>query len=356
MASRIKGRVSIIVAIYNVAPFLRQCLDSLVNQTYQDIEIICVNDCSTDESADILREYEEKDSRIIAVYEPENMGLSGVLNKAFKLATGEYLICCDGDDWIELNACEVLVNAMRTYQPDVVMFTYFREYEDKTLKKSIYSEELIIFDEEQCRQLHRRHAGIIGAELREPQNADALCSMCTKMYLTDIIVDNQITRIHNKIIGTYGDGLINLNYYAFVKKAVYINKYLYHYRKTNMESQTTRYKKDFPKLWGNLYDIIQKYIDENALGKDFQEGLDNRIALGVIGLGMNELRAPVSGRAKRKALKEILSEERFRNAVKQLKISKMPLHWKVFFIFCKWNWAWCVYLMIKMMLKLKEKV
>lgn len=356
MANRVKGRVSIIVAIYNVAPFLRKCLDSLVNQTYQDIEILCMNDCSKDESAEILREYEEKDSRIVAVYELENVGVAAVRNKALEMATGEYLMYCDGDDWIELNACEVLVNTMKTYHPDVVMFTYFREYEDKTLKKSIYPEELIIFDEERCKQLHRRHAGIIGDELSEPQNADAICSLCTKMYLTDIMADNGIKYVDNKIIGTYGDGLVNLNYYGYIKKAVYINEYLYHYRKTNMTSQTTRYKKGFPKLWGNLYDIIQKYIDENALGEDFQEGLDNRIALGIIGLGMNELRAPVSGKEKRKALKAILSEERFRKAVKQLKISKMPLHWKGFFIFCKWNWAWCVYLTIKMMLKLKEKV
>ena len=71
---------------------------------------------------------------------------------------------------------------------------------------------------------------------------------------------------------------------------------------------------------------------------------------------MNELRAPTSARNKRKALKAILTEERFRKAVKQLKIRKMPLHWKVFFRLCKWRCTCGVYLLIKMMLKLKEKV
>lgn len=356
MVNRVKGRVSIIVAIYNVEPYLRQCLDSLVNQTYKDVEILCVDDCSKDNSAKILKEYEEKDSRIVAIYEAENTGVASVRNKALELATGEYLMYCDGDDWIELNACEVLVETMKKYQPQVVMFTYFREYENQTLKKSVYPEQLIVFDQNQCKHLHRRHAGIIGDELKEPQNADAICSLCTKMYLTDIMADNGIKYVDNKIIGTYGDGLVNLHYYGYINKAVYVNEYLYHYRKTNMTSQTTRYKKGFPKLWGNLYDIIGEYIENNNLGDDFKEGLSNRIALGIIGLGMNELRAPVSPKEKRKALKSILTEERFRKAVKKLKISKMPIHWKIFFTFCKWNWVCFVYLMIKMMLKLKEKV
>ena len=91
-------------------------------------------------------------------------------------------------------------------------------------------------------------------------------------------------------------------------------------------------------------------------GEDYKKGLKNRIALGIIGLGMNELRAKTSFKEKLNALDAILKETRFKNAVKQLDISKMPLHWKVFFIFCKWNWTLFVYLLIQMMLKLKEKV
>lgn len=353
---RVKGRVSIIVAIYNVEPYLRHCLDSLVNQTYRDIEILCMNDCSKDGCADILREYAEKDNRIVAVYEPENKGVAQVRNEALKIATGEYLMYCDGDDWIELDACETLVKTMLEFNPQVVMFTYYREYEDKTLTKNVYDQDLIVFDEKQCEQLHRRHAGIIGNELSAPQNADAICSLCTKMYLTNIMADNDIKYIDNKIIGTYGDGLVNLEYYGYVKKAIYINRYLYHYRKTNMTSQTTRYKKDFPHQWNNMYDIIQKYVDDNKLGDEYQQGLSNRIALGIIGLGMNELRSGESEKSKRKALKTIMDEPRFAKAIKKLDISAMPIHWKTFFFFCKTHYVFGVYTLLKTILILKEKI
>ena len=109
-------KVSIIVPVYNMEKYLEKCMDSLVNQTYEDVEILCVDDCSKDNSAKILKEYEEKDSRIVAIYETENSGVASVRNKALKLATGEYLMYCDGDDWIELNACEVLVETMKKYQ------------------------------------------------------------------------------------------------------------------------------------------------------------------------------------------------------------------------------------------------
>ena len=72
--------ISIIVPVYNTAPYLPQCLDSLVNQTYRDIEIICVNDGSTDNSPDILKAYAERDSRILVIHQ-ENLGLSGARNK-----------------------------------------------------------------------------------------------------------------------------------------------------------------------------------------------------------------------------------------------------------------------------------
>ena len=80
--------ISIIVPVYNTAPYLPQCLDSLVNQTYRDIEIICVNDGSTDNSPDILKAYAERDSRILVIHQ-ENLGLSGARNKGLESARGE---------------------------------------------------------------------------------------------------------------------------------------------------------------------------------------------------------------------------------------------------------------------------
>lgn len=355
-STHIEDLVSIIVAVYNVEPYLRKCLDSLINQTYENIEIICVDDCSTDGCRNILKQYAASDKRIKVICNSCNGGLAVVRNKALKSASGTYLMYCDGDDWLEVNACETLINVMKTYQPQVVMFTYIREYKNRSLKKDIFSEKMLIFNEDECEILHRRHAGIIGEELNKPQNADSLCSLCTKMYLTDIMLKNKIEYIDNKIIGTYGDGLVNLNYYGYVTKAVYINEYLYHYRKTNLNSQTTRYKKEFPTQWNNLYDIIKEYIDRHKLGRDYYIGLNNRIALGIIGLGMNALHSQKTIVEKILDVRAILTEERYHEAVKNLDISYMEFHWKIFFMLCKLKFSIGVSVLLKIMLILKQHI
>ena len=119
-------KISIIVPVYNVEQYLRQSLDSLVNQTYRNIEIITINDGSPDHCIDILREYEAKDSRVVVI-DKKNEGVAAARNDAMKLARGDYFMFADGDDWIELNACERLISVMEEHKPDVVMFSYYRE-------------------------------------------------------------------------------------------------------------------------------------------------------------------------------------------------------------------------------------
>ena len=350
-------KISIIVPVYNVEQYLRQCLDSLVNQTYQNIEIITINDGSSDHSIDVLCEYAAMDTRIMVI-DKENEGVAAARNDAMKVATGEYLMFADGDDWIELHACERLIQVMTEYRPDVVMYSYCREYADETLEKNnIFPENFIIFNEEQCRQLHRRHAGAIGEELSHPENFDAICSVCTKLFRTDIIREHkEICCIDNKIIGTYEDGLMNLLYYKYVHKAVFIGDHLYHYRKTNETSVTTAYKKQFPRLWCNQFDIIEKYIEENQLGDDFKEGLSNRIAISIVGLGLNEMHADTSFCEKYKEVKRILTEPRYRESIKTFDTHLMPIHWKVMFFCCRHRLTLSVCFLLSMIKFLKSKI
>lgn len=100
--------ISVIVPVYNTAPYLRQCLDSICNQTYQNLEVICVNDGSTDNSAEILEEYAAKDSRIIVITQT-NAGPSVARNVAIEQAKGEWIASVDSDDWIEPDTYEYFV-------------------------------------------------------------------------------------------------------------------------------------------------------------------------------------------------------------------------------------------------------
>ncbi len=119
-------KISVILPVYNVEQFLESCLNSVVAQTLSDIEIICINDGSTDNSPEILNKYAAKDSRIIVVNQ-ENQGQGVARNKGVEIAKGEYIQFIDPDDWVELDMLEKLYNFANSNNSQVVKFNY-REY------------------------------------------------------------------------------------------------------------------------------------------------------------------------------------------------------------------------------------
>lgn len=122
-------KVSVVVPIYNVEDFLEECLDSISNQTLDDIEVICVNDGSTDNSLDILNDYAEKDSRFTVISQ-ENAGHAVATNRGMELAKGEYLFLMDSDDILKLNALEDTVKVADEKDVDFVLFQAINYYMD----------------------------------------------------------------------------------------------------------------------------------------------------------------------------------------------------------------------------------
>ena len=116
--------VSVLVPCYNVEKYLRQCLDSVVNQTLTDMEIICINDGSTDSTPDILREYAARDSRIRIIDKP-NSGYGDSMNKALDAATGEYIGIVESDDWAAPDMFETLYDAAKKYDVDMVKSNFY---------------------------------------------------------------------------------------------------------------------------------------------------------------------------------------------------------------------------------------
>lgn len=113
-------KISIIIPVFNTEKYLSKCLDHLVNQSYQNIEIICVNDGSTDNSLSILQRYAYKDPRVLIIDQP-NSGPAQARNNGLTHATGEYIMFCDSDDWYELNMCELMIMTMHKYDTDLVI-------------------------------------------------------------------------------------------------------------------------------------------------------------------------------------------------------------------------------------------
>lgn len=114
-------KVSVIIPVYNTEKYLPKCLDSVCNQTLKDIEIICVNDCSTDNSPEILQEYAKKDNRIKIVNRERNGGISAARNLGLDAATGEYIYFIDSDDWIDLDYIEKMFFAIENSKANVVL-------------------------------------------------------------------------------------------------------------------------------------------------------------------------------------------------------------------------------------------
>ena len=123
------NKISVIVPVYNVEPYLIECLESIINQTYRDLEIILIDDGSTDKSGDICEEYAKKDDRIIVIHQ-SNQGSASAKNAGLRKASGEYLAFVDSDDFLQEDAYEFMVRQLEEYHADIIQ-GYFRKVYQK---------------------------------------------------------------------------------------------------------------------------------------------------------------------------------------------------------------------------------
>lgn len=346
--------ISVIVPVFNSEPFLKQCLDSICAQTYESLQIICVDDNSTDHSWAILEEYASKDSRFVICQKP-NEGVSLARNYGLDRATGEYILFVDSDDWIDPETAEQALRSARDSSADVVMWSYIREMGSASREKRIF-EGNVLFDAEAVRdQLYRRMIGPYGEEIGKPENADALCTVWGKLYRSELIQSNQIRFYDIRKIGTYEDGLFNLNVFAHTGKAMFLDRCFYHYRRNVSASLTTAYKPMLPQQWSKLFGLLEEHMDSHGLEGAFRKALENRIALSLISLGINEMESDGSWVAKVRRIRQLLADDKRRKAVKTLELKGLPIHWKAFFAVARMNWAAGVYCMLLAIQKIRGR-
>lgn len=325
-------KISIIIPVYNVEKYLDQCIQSIVNQTYKNIEIILIDDGSTDNSAQICDDYARKDDRIKVVHKT-NSGLSGSRNLGLTLAQGEYIMFLDSDDWIDTNTCQLAIDKIRLHDADIVLWSYTREYDDRSINNYLFGTNEIIWDLKTIDLLYKRLIGPTDQELKNPQNVDSLVTAWGKLYKKDILKD--IYFVDTSIIGTE-DALFNIYVFNRIKKACYIPDCLSHYRKTSSSSLTHNYKGNLVYQWKKMYEMIFDFLQENKKTPVYFEALQNRISLGLIGLGLNLSEdSTMSIKEKNKELKKILGMQHYQDALKQLKMDYFFIHWKFFFYLLK---------------------
>lgn len=345
--------ISIIIPVYNTENYLSECIESVRLQSYKNLEVIFINDGSTDNSSAILSKAAESDSRI-RIIEQKNSGLSAARNSGMREATGDYIMFLDSDDWIDKETCEIALGKVKEYDADVVFWPYIREYQEKSLKTPLFSDKEIIWKSNDIRRLFRRMVGLTGKELAEPQKTDSLITAWGKLYKKSAL--NDLKFVDTNIIGTE-DALFNIQFFSQIQSAVYIPEYFSHYRKYNEISLTHQYKANLARRWKELYQRILQILRTQERDKECFIALNNRICLGLIGLGLNLVEDDkMSFNKKIAELHRILDMQHYKKALAAFSVKDLPVYWKVFFVCAKLRIALLLYFILLVMNLLRGRI
>ena len=241
-----KNKLSIIVPVYNVQDYLEECLDSLINQTYKDLAIICVNDGSTDKSSDILKQYAKKDKRI-KIINKKNGGLSSARNVGLKECKTEYVMFCDSDDSYNKKMCEKMLGVIEKDQSDIAICGTNIIYDaHKEMKKSD--------DKYYSLKYHGRQ------RITDEVILNTDVATCNKLFKMKLIEEHKIS---------FPEGLNNEDFYfynAYMSVATiasYVDDKLYNYKRRDGSIMSKNFEMgslslDHLKVAEKLFDFYKK--------------------------------------------------------------------------------------------------
>ena len=277
-------KVSVIVPIYNVAQYLRECIESIIGQTYKSLEIILVNDGSTDESGEICDFYSQQDKRIIVIHK-KNGGLVSARKAGLDVASGEYVGFVDGDDYIAPTFYEVLLNEIVQSNADFVHTGYF-------VKSDKVSDEEIPFEEQLVNNNLDIKVKLIKDSILKDNNEMRISpSIWSKLFCREFIqkcyqdIPNELSQGEDTICLALG--IIHANKILLKQTA------LYFYRQR--EGSLTDYKNigNIEEIW-KQYAELKKIFIKNNIYQYLKEDLDERYLKFTINI-INKLKVlPVS--------------------------------------------------------------
>ena len=263
-------KVSVIIPVYNVEEYLRECLDSVVNQTLKEIEIICVDDGSTDSSLEILKEYAKKDSRITVITQ-QNLHAGVARNAGLAVARGEYLSFLDSDDWFELNMLEESYRKACEQNADIVIFNWTVVDEIKN-KRLLSTDGVPFFVKEKLRyDINYNFAQEISNNLFFISNP----APWNKLYKRDFILESSI-RFQN--LTCCNDIGFNTSALALSKKINIINKNFAYYRKHATNTSNTKSEEKSDNIIKAGYYILNN-IKNNGLYKKLEDAFYRGISV-----------------------------------------------------------------------------
>lgn len=256
---RIEGKkmavISIVVPVYNAKKSLKRCLESLIHQTYKQLEIILIDDGSTDGSGEMCNEYASQDQRIIVIHK-ENEGVSAARNTGIERATGTYLQFVDSDDYLDLDACEILVKAIEENQSEMVICGCV-EHREKEKK-------VIVPLNKPCQDLKQ-----MGEEFGKIYSSNLLNIPWNKLFIKE--------KVRGKFedeISLGEDLLFNIAYMDNINKITFLDAPLYHYM-IEKTSLSRKFREDYVELNLILCNKVMEFASKNIDGEN-GEGEINR--------------------------------------------------------------------------------
>lgn len=248
-------KISVIVPVYNAERFLVRCIESILNQTYTDFELILINDGSSDNSSSIIKDYLNKDNRIIFINN-QNKGVSETRNIGVREACGEYIQFVDSDDFIDKNMLKDTLEMLQNKEADMVITGLYLDIENRgdvntSIQTFNYNEAI-----------GRKN---IALNVLERVNGTYINSPVNKLYKRKIIIDNDILMDNKISLGE--DFLFNLRYLKFCNKVVFSDKCYYHYWMKAEDNLTFKFRENKLDLMYLMYKESIDYFESCGLDK-----------------------------------------------------------------------------------------
>lgn len=253
-------KVSVIVPIYNVEKYIHQCVDSILNQTLKEIEVILVDDGSPDRCGEICDEYANQDERVKVIHK-ENAGVAAARNSGIAIAQGEWMAFIDSDDWLEPDMFERAYDRGEMHHPDIVFFDGFQNFPDKTKPWNHFQNDFVTEEEETIKQLGR---AMLYFPMSPYPTGIPLAAPWDKIYKTSFIRENNLHFTEH--LKTLDDMVFNMHAFYAAKKVCYLKRPFYHYRMVPT-SITNAYKPNRVELDCITFREIKKFVKEQKDGK-----------------------------------------------------------------------------------------
>lgn len=294
---------SVIIPVYNVEKYLRECVDSVLNQTYTNFEVILVDDGSTDGSPAICDEYAKTDERVKVIHK-ENGGLVSARKTGIALATGDYVLYVDSDDYIDVNLLEDADKILAETKAEIFCFGYYKVSSDKTEKIAPWLNAGFYDKEKLCKDIYPNLMRNVNGQRIES-------SSCTKIFKRSLLTPFQLNTNESIYIGE--DESVSLPCLYF-SKSIYITDRCYYYYRQN-QSSMTKAKKGYP--WTdipNRVEVYKKYFPLNEYG--FKEQLDRLIVHELFNVAKSHLRTDRPYKEVKKEILEQFGKEEYKDAIK----------------------------------------